>query len=76
MTTTQLYQMIEEEMYEKHKEKPRVDYDVFLSNWFVTNCIDTVSDYPLEKLRFIRLWCWIKPIHNHNYTKPKKFIKF
>lgn len=53
MTTTQLYQMIEEEMFEKHKERPRIDYDVFLSNWFVENCIDTASDYPLDKLRFV-----------------------
>lgn len=53
MTTTQLYQMIEEEMFEKHKEKPRVSYDVFFSNWFVNNCLETSSDYPLEKLRFV-----------------------
>jgi hypothetical protein len=53
MTTTQLYQSIEQEMYEKHKEKPRVSYDVFFSNWFVENCIESVSDYPLEKLRFV-----------------------
>ncbi len=53
MTTSQLYQMIEEEMFEKHKERPRVDYDVFLSNWFVENCIDIPSDYPLERLRFV-----------------------
>ncbi|MCK9190686.1 MAG: hypothetical protein M0P10_03975 [Sphaerochaetaceae bacterium] len=53
MTTTQLYQAIEQEMYEKHKEKPRVSYDVFFSNWFVQHCIENVSDYPLEKLRFV-----------------------
>lgn len=53
MTTTQLYQSIEQEMYGKHKEKPRVSYDIFFSNWFVGNCIESVSDYPLEKLRFV-----------------------
>lgn len=53
MTTSQLYQTIEQEMYEKHKEKPRVSYDTFFSNWFVENCIDNISDYPLEKLRFV-----------------------
>ncbi|MBK5200404.1 MAG: hypothetical protein JJE21_02605 [Spirochaetaceae bacterium] len=53
MTTSQLYQTIEQEMYEKHKEKPRVSYDIFFSNWFVENCIDNISDYPLEKLRFV-----------------------
>ncbi|MCH3916437.1 MAG: hypothetical protein LKE40_02995 [Spirochaetia bacterium] len=53
MTTAQIYQMIEEEMYEMHKERPRVSYDVFLSSWFVAHCIDNVTDYPLEKLRFV-----------------------
>jgi len=53
MTKTQIYQMINEDMYDKHKENPRVAYDVFLSNWFVANCMNNMSDYPLEKLHFV-----------------------